>query len=140
MDYKFASFSSFNSTGKAVKPLSASDNYGKNFKRPTLTVNHISLSIIRGVFPKLLSIVFLDTIASVTFIQLCQALPHIAKVFAPFTFSYVIHVHLLSLRVFSLQKIECTFDGISTAFLLRPISDVFPYFLSLKPPIQRDFR
>ena len=66
-----------------------------------------------------------------TFIQLCQALPHIAKVFASFTFSHVIHVHLLSFRVFSLQKIECTFDGISIAFFASPnfwYLSTFPVF------------
>ena len=29
-------------------------------------------------------------------------------------------MHLLSFRVFSLQKIECTFDGISIAFFASP--------------------
>ena len=44
MDYKFASFSTFNSTGKTLtfNTLSASDNDGENFKRPALSMNHIS--------------------------------------------------------------------------------------------------
>ena len=53
MDYKFASFSSLNSTRKAVKLLFALDNVKNDFKRPALTMNHISESIIRGIFPKI---------------------------------------------------------------------------------------
>ena len=49
MDYKltFASFSSLNRTRKAVKLLSALDNVKNDFKRPALTMNHISESIIK---------------------------------------------------------------------------------------------
>ena len=65
MDYKFASFSSFNSTRKAVKLLSALDNVENDFKRPALTVNHISESIIRGVFPKIVRSIVNSTVASV---------------------------------------------------------------------------
>ena len=52
IDYKFASFSSFNNTRKAVKLLTALDNVKNGIKRPALTMNHISESIIRGDFPK----------------------------------------------------------------------------------------
>ena len=91
MDYKFASFSSFNSTRKAVKLLFALDNVKNDFKRPALTMNHISESIIRGVFPKIVRFFAnLDRRKCHTVIQLCQTLQHIAKVFAPFPFSHVI--------------------------------------------------
>ena len=53
IDNKFASFNSFNSTEKAVQLLSAINNDKNNFKRPALTMNHISGSIIRGFFPKI---------------------------------------------------------------------------------------
>ena len=51
--YNFASFTSSNCTGKAFLLLSALENDRSNFKRPALTMNHISESIIIGVFPKL---------------------------------------------------------------------------------------
>ena len=90
-DYKFASFNSFNSTRKAVKLLSALDNVKNDFKRPASTMNHISESIIREVFPKIVrSTVNLDRGKCHTVIQLCQTLQHIAKVFAPFPLSRVI--------------------------------------------------
>ena len=90
MDYEFASFSSFNSTRKAVKLLSALDNVENDFKRPALTMNRISESIIIGVFPKIVrSIVNLDRRKCHTVIQLCQTLQHIAKVFAPLIFRLV---------------------------------------------------
>ena len=81
----------FNSTRKAVKLLFALDNVKNDFKRPALTMNHISESIIRGVFPKIVRFFAnLDRRKCHTFIQLCQTLQHIAKVFAPFPFSHVI--------------------------------------------------
>ena len=50
--YNFASFTSSNCTGKAFLLLSALENDRSNFKRPALTMNHISESIIIGVFSK----------------------------------------------------------------------------------------
>ena len=64
MDYKFASFcafSSFNSRRKAAKLLSALDNVKNDFKRPALSMNHISESIIRGVFSKIVRSIVTST-------------------------------------------------------------------------------
>ena len=146
MDYTFATFSSFNSTRKAVKLLSALDNVKNDFKRPALTMDHISASIIRGVFPKIVrSIVQLtSTQAGHTVIQLCQTLQHIAKVFAPFPFSHVIYTCSL-FRVFSLQKevnenlVAFRFYG-GFCFAQFPISLTVHSFPVLKPPIQRHFQ
>ena len=94
--YKFASFcpfSSFNSKRKVVKLLSALDDVKNDFKRPALTMNHITESIIRGVFPKIVrSIVTLTRPPPRkchTVIQLCQTL---LQVFAPFPFSRDLHL------------------------------------------------
>ena len=63
------------------------------FKRPALTMNHITESIIRGVFPKIVrSIVTLTRPPPRkchTVIQLCQTL---LQVFAPFPFSRDLHL------------------------------------------------
>ena len=84
MDYKFASFSSFNSTIKAVKLVSALDNVKNDFKRPELTMNHISESIIRGVFKKTVrSIVNLDAsvILSFSFVKRCNISQSFSRLF-----------------------------------------------------------
>ena len=84
MDYKFASFRSFNSTRKAVKLLCALDNVKNDFKRPALTMNHISESIIRGDFPKIVrSIVNLDAsvILSFSFVKRCNISQRFSRLF-----------------------------------------------------------
>ena len=86
MDYKFASFGSFNSTRKAVKLLSALDNVENDFKRPALTMNRISKSIIIGVFPKIVrSIVNLDRRKCHTVIQLLSNAATYRKGFRAFS-------------------------------------------------------
>ena len=106
MDYKFASVSSFNSTRKAVKLLSALDNVENDFKRPALTMNHISESIIKGFFPKIVRSIVkkTSTVASVilsfSFVKRCNISQ---KVFAPFPFSHMIWL-VIYIRVYSLQK------------------------------------
>ena len=114
MDCKFASFSSFNSTRKAVKLLSALDNVKNDFKRPALTMNHISESIIRGVFPKIVrSFANLNRRKCHTVIQLCQTLQHIAKVFAPFPFSHVIWLVIFFVLTYCKKKSVWKFSCIS---------------------------
>ena len=84
MDYKFASFSSFNSTRKAVKLLSALDNVKNDFERPALTINHNSESIIRGDYPKIFrSIVNLDAsvILSFSFFKRCNISQRFSRLF-----------------------------------------------------------
>ena len=145
MDYKFASFSSFNSTRKAVKLLSALDNVKNDFKRPALTMNHISESIIRGVFPKIVRSIVQLTSTQVSYCH--SALSNAAtypKVFAPFPFSHVIYTCYL-FRVFSLQKevnenlVAFRFYG-GFCFAQFPISLTVHSFPVLKPPIQRHFQ
>ena len=146
MDYKFASFSSFNSTRKAVKLLSALDNVKNDFKRPALTMNHISESIIREVFPKIVrSTVNLDRCKCHTVIQLCQTLQHIAKVFAPFPLSHVIWLVIFFVFTHCKKKKRIKFSCISVDSMaaFAPISLTGRQsisFLVLKPPIQRRFR
>ena len=86
MDYKFASFSSFGSTRKAVKLLSALDNVENDFQRPALIMNRFSESIIIGVFPKIVrSIVNLDRRKCHTVIQLLSNAATYRKGFRAFS-------------------------------------------------------
>ena len=140
MDYKFASFcsfSSFNSTRKAVKLLSALDNVKNDSKRLALIMNHISESIIRGVFSEKCQVyrnldVSFDAsvILSFSFVKRCNISQRFLRLFR----LVVIYTCYLCCVVLLAKKSQWKFGCISILWRLLPcpLSDVFDslfYFL-----------